>query len=338
MTAKGDTYGEELYYYDPINNPPEKLTQTIVFPEPSAVRYGDVIELNASSESIAPVTFSSSDVAVGSLEGNILAIKDLGSVTIVAHHAGDDLYCPALSVAHTLNVSKATQSIQFESVPVAVEGEQISLSATATSGLPVTFTTASDKILLNDNYIQLIHAGPTSVVVHQDGNDYFMPASPLEQDFCINPKKPIVTEENVLEYKLISSNDFGNQWYMDGVEMASQTAKELIVISSGVYEVRASVEGCNSEASDPVEVVILSVEEGAEDIRVFPNPFYDALTIEFPTTTIEIQLLNTLGQPLAYNSSTGTTITLDTKTLPNGMYLLKVRYKSGVRIKKIVKE
>ncbi len=338
VTAKGDTYGEELYYYDPSNNPPEKLTQTIVFPEPSTVRYRDVIELTASSESAAPVTFSTSDVAVASLDGNILTIKDLGSVAITAHHVGDELYCPAISVTHTLNVSKATQSIQFESVAVGVEDDQISLIATATSGLPVTFTTSSDKILLTDNDVELLNAGSANIVAHQVGDDYFMPASPVEQDFCINPHKPIVAEENVLEYKLISSNDVGNQWYMNGVEMDNQTAKELIVISSGVYKVRTSIEGCNSETSDPAEVVILAVEERAEDIRAFPNPFRDAITIETPATSIEIQMLNVLGQPLAYPLLAGSAITLDTKTLPKGMYFLKVRNKSGVRIKKMVKE
>ena len=46
---------------------------------------------------------------------------------------------------------------------------------------------------------------------------------------------------------------------MNGTEMNSQTAKELMVITSGVYIVKTTVEGCSSEASDPVEVIILAV-------------------------------------------------------------------------------
>ena len=336
VTAKGETYGEELYYYDVSNNPPEKLSQSITFDLPPEVRYGDVIELTASASSAVPVEFTSSDEAIGSLNGTTLTIKDLGSVTVTAEHQGDNLYCPAEPVTHIINVSKALQSIEFEDIPGGIPGEQLSLTATASSGLPVEFSSVSDKISLIDNIIQLIHAGPVTVVGRQEGSNYYLPATPVEKSFCINPPNPIIALEDPDEYTLVSTNDIGNRWYKDGILIDS--GRTFVAVSTGTYSAMTSIEGCTSEMSNAIEVVILAIEDEVSDIRTFPNPFHDWLTIDVPPNSTRIQLFNAVGQLKDHPNPKGETITIDTKALPVGIYFLKIRTKSGDRIKKLIKE
>lgn len=337
VVASNEEYGEELYYYDITNNPPERLPQTIAFDLPEDVRYGDVLVLEASTVSSTPVTFSSSDDAVGSITMQILTIHKPGSVTLTAHHAGDNLYCPAMPVANTLNVGKGVQTISFETITGGTEGTELTLVATASSGLPVVFTTTGSDISVMNNTAQLLEPGPTTIEAQQEGNEYYLPAATVSQTFCINPKTPVATIIDSEAYTLQSSNDNGNQWYRDAGLISGETAKTMTAEVSGVYTVITTIDGCGSEMSAPLEVIILGTEEEDSEFIAFPNPFHEILTVETRKSGVEVQLFNALGQKKDLRRVNHGTIIIDTKNYSPGVYFLLIRDGDSVRIKKLVK-
>jgi uncharacterized repeat protein (TIGR01451 family) len=63
-----------------------------------------------------------------------------------------------------------------------------------------------------------------------------------------------------------------------------------------------------------------------QNILVYPNPAYDYINLMFPAGNQSWEVLNTLGQPMLsgiLNSESKQT-TIDTQSLPNGMYFIKV--------------
>lgn len=66
-----------------------------------------------------------------------------------------------------------------------------SLSATASSGLPVSFYIPNPSVaVVDNNIVTLINGGNTSVVASQAGNENYLPAENIEQPLIVK----IITE------------------------------------------------------------------------------------------------------------------------------------------------
>jgi hypothetical protein len=106
---------------------------------------------------------------------------------VTAHQEGNATYAPAPDVAQTFTVTKATQAIAFGGLPDKVIGEPpFVVSATATSGLPVTFTVSGGTCSIAGNMITLIKAGACAVTAQQAGNANYKPASSVVRSFVIH--------------------------------------------------------------------------------------------------------------------------------------------------------
>jgi hypothetical protein len=123
--------------------------QTISFKAPAAQTFGNnPFLLTATASSGLPIRYVSSKTNVASVSGSVVTIVGAGDSIITAYQDGNDLYKPAdLSLrAPGLTVKQATQSIQVVSPSTVTfrSGMQpIQLTATSSSGTPVTFTRRS---------------------------------------------------------------------------------------------------------------------------------------------------------------------------------------------------
>lgn len=86
---------------------------------------------------------------------------------------------------------------------------------------------------------------------------------------------------------------------------------------------------------DKIVTTITGTSLGYEDIsgiissndKVFPNPVNNLLNVETSNEIIGMRVINMLGQIVIIQN--GTSKTLDTSTLNNGLYVLKVNHKNG---------
>ncbi|MFM8347570.1 MAG: WD40/YVTN/BNR-like repeat-containing protein, partial [Bacteroidota bacterium] len=68
------------------------------------------------------------------------------------------------------------------------------LSATASSGLPVTFTTTdTDKLRIDGNQVTILKPGKASIVAQQTGTSVYLPSAQVSKQFCIGPVPPVIT-------------------------------------------------------------------------------------------------------------------------------------------------
>jgi len=92
----------------------------------------------------------------------------------------------AISSVAAVTVVKASQVIEFTGPPAqAFAPTPITLTATASSGLPVTFTLVSGPAIVSGNQLTLTGAGYITVRATQGGDDNYGPASPVERTFFV---------------------------------------------------------------------------------------------------------------------------------------------------------
>lgn len=88
------------------------------------------------------------------------------------------------------------QTITFNSIPSkTIDGPPFTLTATASSGLPVTFEIVSGPATISGNTVTITGVGTVVIRATQNGNDDFLPATGVEQTFIV--ESVLGLEENL---------------------------------------------------------------------------------------------------------------------------------------------
>lgn len=160
-----------------------KSEQSITFPELPEKNVGAAdFDPGASASSGLDITYTSSDTQVATIVNGKIHIVDAGVTTITAAQAGNDAYYPAAEVDQILTVNDASrqeQTISFEAFGTIRYGDEpFTPSATASSGLAVTFASADESIaMVKEGEIHLTGVGSTEITAIQSGNDTYNPTT-----------------------------------------------------------------------------------------------------------------------------------------------------------------
>jgi len=244
---------------------------------------------------------------------------------------------------------KQNQSIIFNGVAgTKTLGDlPFTLDATASSGLPVQFSAASDKVSISGNQVTLLIPGSVTITASQSGNDVFIAASPVTQTFCINPMKPRITIENSDDGlpTLVSSSSTGNQWYHNGFAISGETSSLLNVTESGFYNVKVAIDNCVSQISDDANLTVTGFENAHKGTAwVYPIPAQQRISLELGGfdngRPVEILIYNTMSQLMEHTTADGNQrkLDLDISKLPRGIYILHAGQEKITRQAKFVKE
>ena len=164
----------------------QQAGQTITIYLMAPVTYG-VGTVNLSTTAMAtassglPITYSVIS-GPGTVSGNTLTVTGGGTIVIAANQAGNAYYLPAQQVTTMLMVSPVSQTVTVGTYPSSVTygtTHTITLSATASSGLPVTFNVLSGPATMAGNTLTITGAGTIWLDAVQAGNaSYSAGASP----------------------------------------------------------------------------------------------------------------------------------------------------------------
>ena len=169
-----------------------KRDQTIAFDPLPAKTYGDApFAVSATATSGLPVTLASDNEAVATVAAALgewtVTIVSAGTATIAASQAGDAAWNPADDVLQVLTVGRAAQAIDFAELPAKTYGDApFALSATAGSGLPVSFASSDEGVVTvaEDGgtwTATIVGAGAATITASQAGNGNWSPAANLPQ-------------------------------------------------------------------------------------------------------------------------------------------------------------
>ena len=161
-------------------------SQTITFSAIAAQPVGTPLTLSASASSGLPVSFSSSTINVCTVSGSTASFIATGNCTITASQAGNSSYAPATSVSQTFQVVSSSQTITFNAIPNQTSGTSLALTASASSGLPVSFTSSTTGVCtVSGSAAFFIAKGSCTIIASQSGNSTYAPASPVSQTFQV---------------------------------------------------------------------------------------------------------------------------------------------------------
>lgn len=170
--------------------------QTITFNTLSNKTFGDSdFQLTATASSNLPISYTSSNVNVATINGNTVTIVGAGTTTITASQTGNANYNAAQDVTQTLTVDKANQTITFNTLSnKTFNDSDFQLSATSSSGLTVAYVSSNTNVAtINGNMVTIVGAGTTTITASQSGNTNYNAAQGVAQALTIDKANQTIT-------------------------------------------------------------------------------------------------------------------------------------------------
>ena len=184
----------QSFQVNPVN--PGPAAQTITFGQPPDAKVGAPVTLSASASSGLPVSFSSGTPSVCTVKGSAVTTAAAGPCTITASQGGSARYAAAPDVSRSFQVNPvspgpAAQTITFGQPPDAKVGAPVTLSAHASSGLPVSFSSDTTPVCtVAGSVVTTVAAGPCTITASQGGSARYAAAPDVRQSFQVNPVPP----------------------------------------------------------------------------------------------------------------------------------------------------
>ena len=184
--------------------PVAKGSQTITFTSTAPVGAavgGATYTATATASSGLPVTLTidPSAASVCSISGSTVSFIGAGTCAIDANQPGNANYNAAPQVQQSFPVAKGSQTITFTStapVGAAVGGATYTVTATASSGLPVTLTidpSAASVCSISGSTVSFIGAGACVIDANQPGNANYNAAPQVQQSFPVGKGSQTIT-------------------------------------------------------------------------------------------------------------------------------------------------
>jgi len=167
-----------------------QASQTISFTAPtSPVTYGvSPITLVATGGASGNAVAFSVVSGPATVSGSTLTITGAGTVVVAANQTGNTNYAAATQVTQTITVNQASQTISFTAPasPVTYGVSPITLSASSTSGLAVTFSVVSGPGTVSGSTLTITGVGTVVVAANQAGNANYAAATQMTQSIVVN--------------------------------------------------------------------------------------------------------------------------------------------------------
>jgi hypothetical protein len=297
------------------------VPQTMTFPAISGTQYAlSQLTLSATASSGLAVSFSSTTPTVCTVSGSTVSLLIAGTCVLHAAQAGNSVYAVAPAVTQSFAVHLIAQTMTFPAItqtPFALA--QITLVATATSGLPVTITSTTPTVCTVSGFTASLLV-PGTCVLHaaQAGNSDYSPAPALAQDFTV------VKAQQDITFPAIT----GTQHALSSVTLTATASSGLAVSYTSTTPAVCTVSGSTAQLLIAGTCVVHATQAG--------NSVYDAAsmvaqsfavhlisqTITFPAITgtqsagtqLTLTATATSGLPVTYTSTTTAVCTVSGST------------------------
>jgi hypothetical protein len=231
--------------------------QTITFGTLSDRTFGSApFTIGATASSNLPVGFASNTPAVCTVSLATVTLVEAGICTITASQPGDATYGAAIPVLQSFTVSAASQTIAFPPLGnVILPAGPITLSATASSGLTVTFASSALSVCtVSGNTATILAVGTCAIQATQAGNTDYLQATPVMRSFTVAPafSKCDVNQDmvtNAADARLMIQQALGiNPATDDLTGSGTVDLVDVQIVINAVLQL-----GCEAEAQTQVE-------------------------------------------------------------------------------------
>jgi sugar lactone lactonase YvrE len=228
---------------------------------------GNIYVADTSNQAIRKITPNGVVTTLAGQSGNSGSADGIGSVArfyqpgAVAVNPAGNLFV-ADSMNYTIRATqplatKVNQSIAFPTIPEhSASDAPFTITATASSGLPVYFNVISGPAVSSNNVVTLLGGGTVTVVAWQPGDGNYNAAPTVQQSFIVN-KVPqtitfgILSQQKVGDapFALNATTDSGLPVSFSASGSATLSGNILILTGWGTVTVTASQAGNNTYAA-----------------------------------------------------------------------------------------
>ena len=268
-------------------------SQYITFDALEPKSMGDpAFDLTASANSVLPVSYESSNTEVATISEGTVSLVGVGTTTITANQNGNEDFYPAIPVEQTLIVNIGDQSIMFEPLESKTYIDPVfDLTATASSGLPVTYESSNtDVALVSGNMVSIVGIGTTTITAKQDGNGNFNPAPSIEQPLTVNKSDQSIMfgalgsktfVDPAFDLTATASSGLDIAYESSNTAVATISGSTVTIVGIGTTIISANQEGnvnfnpaISVEQALAVTKLIQTIDFGTLDIkRIDDSPF-----------------------------------------------------------------
>jgi hypothetical protein len=175
-----------------------KANQSVAFGTAPSVPLGGTGSVSVQATSGLPVVLTSKTPNVCKISGSFVTGAAAGSCTIAGNQPGGENWNPAPEATLTFGIGKGSQTIVFGNPPTVVVGGKGTVTATASSGLPVAFTSQTTQACtVSGSEVTGIAAGLCTIAANQVGDDNYNAAPEVTQSFNIGVGGAAVTRYRV---------------------------------------------------------------------------------------------------------------------------------------------
>ena len=279
-----------------------KSAQTILFPGLANRSYTtNGVALVATASSGLPVQF---EVVGGpaTVSGGKLFLTGVGAVVVRASQEGNDNYETAPSKDQSFTVLQAVQTLTFPSIGAKTFGNApVTLSATSSAGLPITFRLVSGPATLDGNQLTLTGAGSVVLEASQKGNELYLAAKTTQTVM-------VAKAAQTLEFATLADRPFATE----GIPLVA-TASSGLTVGFRLLSGPATVAGSELRLTGVGRVVVVADQAGNADWLVAPS-ITNGFTVGRGIQTLSFapipdQLFGTTPITLSATSSAGLPVT-----------------------------
>jgi N-acetylneuraminic acid mutarotase len=293
-----------------------QAAQSIAFaPLASPVTYGlGPIALTATSTSSLPVAFSVAS-GPGMVNGSLLAVTGAGTIVVMANQAGNSNYAAAVQVTQSIVVNMATQTITFTPPSSVAYGvSPFTLTATASSGLPVMLNLVSGPASLSGNLLTIMSAGTVSLRATQAGNANYQTASPVSASITVTKGTPSIswsTPAPIVYGAALSSAQLNATSPVAGTLAYTPAANK--VLAAGTHTLSVTFTPSNLTDYLKVTATVQLIVQRATPAITWSNPA--AISYGKGLSSTQLDAKASVGGAFGYTPSAGTILDVGTYAL-----------------------
>ena len=173
-------------------------------------------------------------------------------------------------------------------------------------------------------YIIASDPGDYTITAIQDAN---CPGTSYGTAIVRKYPTPATPEITIYGVELISSSCCGNQWYKNDTLQPGETGQTYHATVSGLYFVIVTLNGCSSDTSEVVDLIVGIGENSAGSFTYYPNPATDLIFIRTNRQVegaFKVSLCSANGiviKEIEFKNE-GNVLTVDISNLATGLYFL----------------
>ncbi len=279
-----DTTGLRLPYYDLAGNPRfingridigayeySVGYQSITWNQALSAICGDPpLTLTAIASSGLPVSYTSNDTNVVKTIGDQLYIIGGGTAIVMASQSGDANYIAAMDVVKSITVSKGNQTITWSQILSATYGDSsIALTAAASSGLPVGYTSSDTNVVkLIGDQLYIMGGGTATVTASQAGNTCYNAATDVIKSITVSKENQTITWDQTLSatygdspsiLTATANSGLPINYSSSDTNIAKVVNDQLVIKKTGTVNITAKQSGTSNyhPASDITKTLII---------------------------------------------------------------------------------